>query len=77
MKNLSEGCDCYCDGGKTKSTPSLLALGLGGCLCGVVFGHPVRSARHNLDHEYGSAGLQMAAWLRRGNCVGAWAPSAQ
>ena len=32
MENLSEGCcDCYCccDGDKTKSTPSLLALGLG------------------------------------------------
>ena len=30
MENLSWGdCCCHCDGGKTKSTPSLLALGLG------------------------------------------------
>ena len=30
MENLSGGdCCCHCDGGKTKSTPSLLALGLG------------------------------------------------
>ena len=30
MENLSEGHCCHCcDGGKTKSTPSLLALGLG------------------------------------------------
>ena len=36
----------------------------GECLCTVVFGYSVRSARHNLDHEYGSAGLQMAAWLQ-------------
>ena len=36
----------------------------GECLCGVVFGHPVRSARYNLDREYGSAWLQMAAWLQ-------------
>ena len=36
----------------------------GECLGAVVFGHPVRSARHNLDHEYSSAGLQMAAELQ-------------
>ena len=39
VENLSEGCDCcQCDGGKTKSTPSILALGLGWSLTKMAHG---------------------------------------